>query len=90
MTEVGDLCNRSVRSTLIFKNTKEENKSTWEETAQTLTSFITEKVEINLSYDEVDMFNRTAHRDSVKKSDATDTRSSPRPIFCPIHKLEIC
>ena len=42
LIELEDLRNRSMRSTLIFKNIKEERKETWEDTARILTNFIVE------------------------------------------------
>ena len=81
LIEIGDLRSKTIRSTLIFKNIMVEDQSTWEETAQILANFITKKLNINFTYNEVDMCTSRAHQDSVKKCDATDTRKLPRPIF---------
>ena len=45
-----------MRSTVIFKNIHEENESTWEDTARVLGQFISEELDINYTYKEIDMF----------------------------------
>ena len=56
LIELEDLRNRSMRSTVIFKNIHEENESTWEDTARVLGQFISEELDINYTYKEIDMF----------------------------------
>ena len=46
MIELEDLRNRSMRSTLVFKNIREEKNETWEDTCQILSNFITTKLDL--------------------------------------------
>ena len=46
MIELEDLRNRSMRSTLVFKNIREETNETWEDTCQILSNFITTKLDL--------------------------------------------
>ena len=46
LIELEDLRNRSMRSTLVFKNIREEQNETWEDTCQILSNFITTKLDL--------------------------------------------
>ena len=76
--ELEDLRNRSMRSTLIFKNIKEEGETTWEETAQVLRDFIVENLNLPYTSEEIDNQISRAHR---SKRDDNNDRNGPRPIF---------
>ena len=45
MVELEDLRNRSMRSTLVFKNIREEGNEKWEDTCHILSTFITTKLQ---------------------------------------------
>ena len=45
-----------MRSTLIFKNIKDENKSTWEESARILRKFISTELDMKYTDKEINMF----------------------------------
>ena len=62
--ELEDLRNRSMRSTLIFKNIKEEIESTWEDSARVLGKLISTELDINYTDEEINMFISRVHRDS--------------------------
>ena len=46
LIELEDLRNRSMRSTLVYKNIREEKNETWEDTCQILSNFITTKLDL--------------------------------------------
>ena len=73
LIELEDLRNRSMRSTLIFKNIKEERKETWEDTARILTNFIVEDLKLSYRYDEIDNQISRAHRGSSEDSNDNQT-----------------
>ena len=74
-----DLRNRSMRSTLIFKNIREENESTWDESARVLGKFISTELDMNYTDEEIDMFISRAHRDS--QGSAKSHHKGPKPLF---------
>ena len=73
LIELEDLRNRSMRSTLIFKDIKEERKETWEDTARILTNFIVEDLKLSYRYDEIDNQISRAHRGSSEDSNDNQT-----------------
>ena len=73
LIELEDLRNRSMRSTLIFKNIKEERKETWEDTARILTNFTVEDLKLSYRYDEIDNQISRAHRGSSEDSNDNQT-----------------
>ena len=73
LIELEDLRNRSMRSTLIFKNIKEERKETWEDTARILTNFIVEDLKLSYRYDEIDNQISRAHCGSSEDSHDNQT-----------------
>ena len=66
--EIDDLCNRSMRNTLIFRNLPEENNKTCEDTCGLLGSYIYSK--LNLPYDQDTTYSQIsrAHQGSEEKS----------------------
>ena len=74
-----DLRNGSMRSTLTFKVIKEENDSTWEDSARVLGKFISTKLDMIYTDDKIDMFIRRAHRDSQRS--AKIHHKAPRSLF---------
>ena len=73
LIELEDLRNRSMRSTLIFKNIKEERKETREDTARILTNFIVEDLKLSYRYDEIDNQISRARRGSSEDSNDNQT-----------------
>ena len=70
LMELENLRNRSMRSTLIFKNVKEENNERWDDTARILCNYIVDQLDLNYTYDEIDSHIIRAHRggDVMKKN----------------------
>ena len=60
--ELEDLRNRSMRSTLVFRNIKEEHCETWEDTCKTLPHFIISELKMPYSYDDIDLLISRVHR----------------------------
>lgn len=84
MIEMEDLRNRSMRSTLIFKNIPEEEHETWEDTCATLAEFITTELTLPYSFDEIDMLISRAHRGPENNEEYNQNhrdKSKPKPIF---------
>ena len=82
LIELEDLRNRSMRSTFIFKNIKEEKKEMWEDTARILTNFIVEDLKLSYRYDEIDNQISRAHRGSSEDSNDNQTnRQGHRAIY---------
>ena len=54
--ELEVLRNQSMRSTLIFKNIKEENESPWEDSARVLGKFISTELGMNYTDEEIDVY----------------------------------
>ena len=77
--------NRSMRSTLVFKNIREEHYETWEDTCKTLSHFIISELNIPYSYDDIDLLISRTHRGAEDQKDLeeyqTKNDKSPRPIF---------
>ena len=61
MIELEDLRNRCMRSTLIFKNIDQKPNQTWEDTLEILADFLTSKVNLPYTYEEIDMQISRAH-----------------------------
>ena len=55
LIELEDLRNRSICSTLVFKNIREEHYETWEDTCKTLPHFIISELNMPYSYDNIDL-----------------------------------
>ena len=78
-TELEDLRNQSMRSTLIFKTIKEENESTWEDSARVLGKFISTDLDMNYTDEKINMFISRVHRDS--QGSPKSHPKGPRPLF---------
>ena len=68
LIKLEDQRNWSMRSTLIFKNIHEENKLTWKDTARVPGHFISKVLDMNYSYEKLDMFISRVHRDNQHSS----------------------
>ena len=82
MIELEDLRNRCMRSTLIFKNIDQKRNQTWEDTLEILADFLTSKVNLPYTYEEIDMQISRAHWGTAR--DITQNNSKvcgPKPIF---------
>ena len=55
MIELEGLRNRSIRSTLIFKNIDKKPSETWQDTSKILAKFLTSEVNLPYTYVEIDM-----------------------------------
>ena len=55
LIELEDLRNRLMRSTLVFKNIRDEHHETWEETCKTLLHFIISEPNVPYSFDDIDL-----------------------------------
>ena len=62
LIELEDLRNRSMRSTLVFKNIREERNETWEDTCHILSNFITTKLDLSYTKKFIDSITSRAHR----------------------------
>ena len=72
MIELEDLRNRSMRSTLVFKNIIEERNETWEDTCHILSNFITTKLDLSYTKEFIDSIISKAHRGVEKEEGNTD------------------
>ena len=52
-----------MKSTLIFKNIKEENESTWEDSTRVLGKFVSTELDVNYTDEEIHMFIGRVHRE---------------------------
>ena len=85
LIELEDLRNQSIRSTLVFKNIREEHYETWEDTCKTLSHFIISELNMPYSYDDIDFLISQAHRGAENQKDLEEhqikNHKGPRPIF---------
>ena len=83
--ELEDLRNRSMRSTLIFKNIKEENHENWEDSSRILCNYIKNKLNLPYTYEELDLQISRAHRgaeiDRGNNQRNLNNQDGSRPIF---------
>ena len=86
--ELEDLRNQSMRSTLIFKNIKEENESIWEDSTRVLGKFISPDLDMNYTDEEIDMFISRDHRDS--QGSAKKSSQKIKTFVCAVYKSAIC
>ena len=94
LIELDDMRNRSMRSTLIFKNIPEKSKETWEDTCDTLANFIDTKLDLPYSYEDIDMTISRAHRgsddpDQNGGNDNPRVTHGPKPIFAKFNNWRI-
>ena len=57
-----------MRSTLVFKNIRDEHHETWEETCKTLLHFIISEPNVPYSFDDIDLLS-WAHRGAENQED---------------------
>ena len=85
LIDLEDLRNRSMRSTLVFKNIREEHYETWEDTCKTLSHFIISELSMPYSYDDIELLISRAQRGAENQEDLeeyqTKNDKGPRPIF---------
>ena len=85
LIELEDLRNRSIRSTLVFKNIREEHYETWEDTCKTLSHFIISELNMPYSYDNTDLMISQAHRGAENEDDLEEhqikNHKGPQLIF---------
>ena len=83
MIELEDLRNRSMRSTLVFKNIKEERNETWEDNCHILSNFITTKLDLSYTKEFINSMISRAHRGIEKKEGNNDRQQKQgnKPIF---------
>ena len=55
LIELEDLRNRSMHSTIVFKNIREEHYETWKDTCKTLSHFLLSELNMPYSYDDIDL-----------------------------------
>ena len=85
LIELEDLRNRSMHSTIVFKNIREEHYETWKDTCKTLSHFILSELNMPYSYDDIDLLISWTHREAENQEDLKEhqikNHNSPRPIF---------
>ena len=81
MIELKDLRNRSMRSTLVFKNIREEWNETWEDICHILSNFITTKLDLSYTKEFIDSMISRAHRGIEKEEGNNDRQQGNKPIF---------
>ena len=85
LIELDDLRNRSMRSTLVFKNIREEPNETWEDTCQIMSSFIATKLDLSYTKEFIDSMISRAHRGAEKDQESNgrqhQQREGSKPIF---------
>ena len=86
--EIGDLRNRSMRNTLIFKNLLEDNNKTWEDTSRVLTKSIHSKLDLAYDKEFIDRQISRAHRGGAEhfrnEEENENQWKGPKPIFAQI------
>ena len=83
MIELEDLRDRSMRSTLVFKNIRKERNETWEDTCCTLSNFITSKLDLSYTKEFIDSMISRAHR-GIEKEEGNNNHQQGQgnnPIF---------
>lgn len=84
LIELEDLRNRSMRSTLVFKNIKGENNESWEDTARILGNYIVDELGLGYAYEEMDYHISRAHRGGANQEDTNQEAyhsKGPKPIY---------
>ena len=79
MIELEDLRNRSMRSTLVFKNIREERNETWEDTCHILSNFFTTKLDLSYTKEFIDSMISRAHR-GIEKEEGNNDRQQHRRV----------
>ena len=70
-----------MRSTLGFKNIREERNETWEDTCHILSNFITTKLDLSYTKEFIDSMISRAHRRIEKEEGNNDHQQGNKPIF---------
>ena len=74
-----------MRSTLVFKNIREEHHETWEDTCNTLSHFIISELNAPYPYDDIDLLISRAHRSAENQEDLEEhqrkNHKGSKPIF---------
>ena len=83
MIELEGLRYRSIRSTLVFKNIREERNETWEDTCHIPSNFITTKLDLSNTKEYIDSMISRAHRGVEKEEENNDSQQQQgnKPIF---------
>ena len=81
MIELEDLRNRSMRSTLVFKNIRERRNETWGDNCHILSNFITTKLDLSYTKEFIDSMISRAHRRIEKEEGNNDHQQGNKPIF---------
>ena len=81
MIELEDLRNRSMRSTLVFKNIRERRNETWGDNCHILSNFITTKLDLSYTKEFIDSMISRAHRGIEKEEGNNDRQQGNKPIF---------
>ena len=83
MIELEDLRNRSMRSTLVFKNIRERRNETWGDNCHILSNFITTKLDLSYTKEFIDSMIGRPHG-GVEKEEGNNDRQQQqgnKPIF---------
>ena len=83
MIELEDLRNRSMRSTLVFKNIRERRNETWGDNCHILSNFITTKLDLSYTKEFIDSMRGRPHG-GVEKEEGNNDRQQQqgnKPIF---------
>ena len=93
LIELEDLRNRSMHSTLVFKNIRKEHHETWGDTCKTLSHFIISELNKPYSYDDIDLLISRAHRGAENQEDLEEYQrknsKGPRPIFAQFTNCDV-
>ena len=82
LIELEDLRNRSMRSTFVFKNIKEQNNERWDDTAKILCNYIVEELDLGYTYAEINEHISRAHRGNNQEENNENTqKKGPKPIY---------
>ena len=68
-----------MRSTLVFKNIREERNETWEDTCHILSNFITTKLDLSYTKEFIDSMISRAHR-GIEKEEGNNDRQQHRGV----------
>ena len=88
LIELEDLRNRSMHSTLVFKNIREEYHETSEDTCKTLSHFMVLELNMPYSYDDIDLLISQAHRGAENQEDLEEYQRKNHKGLRSIYQLE--
>ena len=82
LTELEDLLNHALRSTLIFKNILSIQNESWEDTSRLLADFIIYELDLAYSFEEVEFQISRARRSTKHNKDHPNkNQHGPNPAF---------